>query len=184
MTRINVISPKNNTTINLLAEWKELVRIPNKISSGKTKLVDPKTYLPRKFPQKYVIRSDDYGVGGSGHELFFVPKLKWLHKHYMEIIQELSKRGYQKDNQWPSDVNESSHSTLWGDWEPDTEAYTRNIQRMYERFRDGNGVHRTGHKNNPKVIDNFDVLYDTWKQEGRIDSKLSLSQAWQTYTGE
>lgn len=79
MTRINCgIPPAELSNKHLIAEHREIKRIPNKISSGKFSLVG----VPEKFKL------------GKGHVKFFYNKLLFLKKRYNSIYQECKKRGF------------------------------------------------------------------------------------------
>lgn len=79
MTRINCgIPPAELHDKHLLAEHREIVRIPNTIKSGKAKVED----LPETFRL------------GTGHVKFFYNKLKYLHCRYCDIYLECINRGF------------------------------------------------------------------------------------------
>ena len=82
MTRINAfIKPAELCDQMLLAEHREIKRIPNVISKSKKKLND------------YDI-PDDFRLG-AGHVLFFYNKVEYLHERYIEIRIECRKRGFE-----------------------------------------------------------------------------------------
>lgn len=79
MTRINVaIPPKTLTNRHLIAEHREIKRIPNTITSGRAKIVD----IPKQFSL------------GKGHVKFFYNKLGYLKNRYEELYQECLNRGF------------------------------------------------------------------------------------------
>ena len=79
MTRINVaIPPKELCRQHLLAETREIKRIPNLIAKGKYKL----TNIPPHFKL------------GTGHVTFFYNKLLYLKNRYEELYQECVERKY------------------------------------------------------------------------------------------
>ena len=75
MTRINLITPELLTNKQLLAEYRELPRIINRVAAGKTY-----KYIPAQFTM------------GAGHESFFGNKLWFLHKRHIAIRAELAAR--------------------------------------------------------------------------------------------
>lgn len=90
MTRINVgYNPEKLVAKMLLAEHREIKRIPNTVKSGRASL----TNLPIRF------------VLGAGHVKFFYNKLGYLLSRYNEVRRECLKRGY----------NVSDYSTAWQD---------------------------------------------------------------------
>lgn len=78
MTRINVgINPAELPTKLLLAEHREIKRIPNTIKSGKA--------IISGIPDKFTL--------GPGHVKFFYNKLLFLKNRYMDIYSECIRRG-------------------------------------------------------------------------------------------
>lgn len=79
MTRINVgIDPKELPNKLLLAEHREITRIPNAIKTNRAKIVD----IPKEFTL------------GSGHVKFFYTKLIYLKKRYEALYQECVDRSF------------------------------------------------------------------------------------------
>jgi len=79
MTRINVaIPPAELTMRHLLAEHREMKRIPNCVSRGRFNL--------KNIPKEFTL--------GKGHVAFFYDKLKYLKDRYEEVYQECLNRGY------------------------------------------------------------------------------------------
>ena len=90
MTRINVVPPSELCDKHLLAEIRELPRIPNSINSGRAKVDCPK-------PDQYVL--------GRGHVSFFYNKLGWLHERYNALHAECTARGFKVVYRWPDKVD-------------------------------------------------------------------------------
>lgn len=83
MTRINVgIMPSELNNRHLLAEHREIKRIPNAIAKGKYNLDN----IPSKFKL------------GTGHVKFFYNKLGYLHHRYIDLYEECIKRGFNVSN--------------------------------------------------------------------------------------
>ena len=79
MTRINVaILPSELNDKHLIAEHREIKRIPNTIKTGKA-VID-------NIPTLFTL--------GKGHVKFFYNKLKYLHERYDAIHRECMKRGF------------------------------------------------------------------------------------------
>jgi hypothetical protein len=79
MTRINCgIPPAELTDKHLLAEHREIVRIPNCVAKGR--------YSLKNQPQEFKL--------GTGHVKFFYNKLKYLLERYKTIYEECIKRGF------------------------------------------------------------------------------------------
>lgn len=129
MTRINIVPPAEICDQQLIAEWRELTRIPNGIVAGKY-IVDLK-----QIPERYTVRTEDNPDGGKGHMKFFFNKLKFLHRRYQAIMDELAQRGMPRRSMWPVDsLNIWSLQGLWGDYEPTPEAIALNRKRITEKF--------------------------------------------------
>ena len=83
MTRINVgISPVELNNQHLIAEHREIKRIPNCIAKGK--------YNMNGIPDKFKL--------GTGHVKFFYNKLLYLKNRYISLYNECIKRGFNVQN--------------------------------------------------------------------------------------
>lgn len=119
MTRINAgIAPKDLTRQHLIAEHREIKRIPNVIAKGKFNL--------KGQPKEFTL--------GTGHVKFFYDKLGYLKNRYEEIYSECLNRGYNVSyygNAWNNLPKE-----MMGDYTPtqrDVEIITERInQRLNE----------------------------------------------------
>ena len=116
MTRINVgIPPAELTDKHLLAEHREIKRIPNCIAKGK--------YNMEGIPDKFKL--------GTGHVKFFYNKLLYLKNRYISLYNECIKRGFNVQNYigaWDNIPEE-----LLNHYEP-TDADRQIIrQRIYDR---------------------------------------------------
>lgn len=110
MTRINVIPPAELCDQHLLAEYRELTRIPNRV---KRRIEEGKIEPPSHQPERYVL--------GEGHVLFFYDKLKFLRRRYLELGAECAARGFKTTPRWPA---MTYHPEVWKDYEPDLAART------------------------------------------------------------
>ncbi len=117
MTRINVVPVEELCDQHLLAEHRELTRIPNCIVRGR--------YSLKGQPDKYVL--------GTGHVKFFYDKLKFLHGRYAALHHECLRRGFQPKWLWPVDAIDRFE--LWQDYKPTEEAKALNRQRIQERMQ-------------------------------------------------
>ena len=83
MTRINVgIPPAELVNQHLIAEHREIKRIPNCIAKGK--------YNMDGIPDKFKL--------GTGHVKFFYNKLLYLKNRYTSLYNECIKRGFNVQN--------------------------------------------------------------------------------------
>lgn len=117
MTRINVGYPVEKLIReHLLAEHREIKRIPNNIKSGKSKIDN----IPNIFRL------------GTGHVKFFYNKLGYLKKRYDKIYKECIRRGYNVQNYSDSWVGISDE--LMQDWTPNNNDKQLIINRINEKL--------------------------------------------------
>lgn len=117
MTRINVgIDPRSLSSKHLIAEHREIKRIPNMVKSGKAKLVN----IPNQFTL------------GTGHVKFFYCRLGFLLERYKAIHAECLQRGFKVQDY--SDAWSNIPEQLMGQYEPTS----RDIQIIKERIKSKN----------------------------------------------
>lgn len=115
MTRINIGVPvKELTNKHLIAEHRELKRIPNVVRKGRCRL--------DKIPGEFSL--------GTGHVSFFYNKLGYLLNRYKQLYNECLARGYNVQNYEAS--WEGIPDNLMNDYTP-TE---RDVQIVRERIAD------------------------------------------------
>lgn len=116
MTRINVGIPVDTLSRqHLLAEHREIKRIPNAIRNGIADLDDiPSTFRMNK-----------------GHVRFFYNKLGYLLRRYKEIRDECYKRGYNITDY--SDAWVGLPEYLMNDWNPTPDDVSLIYGRMNEK---------------------------------------------------
>lgn len=115
MTRINIGIPvKQLTDKHLMAEHRELKRIPNVVSRGR--------YNLKTTPKEFTL--------GKGHVSFFYDKLGYLKDRYLELYDECRARGF----------NVQSYISSWDGVPRELmNSYTptqRDIDIVSERIRD------------------------------------------------
>lgn len=117
MTRINCGTPPSTlTNKHLIAEHRELVRIPNCVKKGRFNLDN----IPDKFKL------------GTGHVKFFYNKLKYLHSRYVELYNECKSRGFKVTNF--EDSFKDLPIELYNDYEPTFTDVQIITQRINERL--------------------------------------------------
>lgn len=116
MTRINLVPPEELCDQHLLAEHRELTRIPNAVARGKFSLTG---------------QPEDYKLG-EGHVRFFFNKLDFLHKRYAALHAECLARGFKVQNFWPQDL--PPQADLWQDYVPTDAALAASRARIRERM--------------------------------------------------
>jgi deoxyribonuclease (pyrimidine dimer) len=118
MTRINVVPVEELCDQHLLAEHRELTRIPNAVAKGKFSLEGQ--------PKDYKL--------GEGHVRFFFDKLEFLRKRYSVLHNECLMRGFNVTNRWPSAITAPGVSYLFKDYAPTPEALALNRERITIRM--------------------------------------------------
>ena len=122
MTRINLIDPSELCDKHLMAEYRELIRIPNAVYSGKMK-----TWY-KDAPSIYTL--------GTGHVKFFVDKILWLLNRHQDLFDELRYRGFnvtemQIDSQMAMFFKKNK---LFNEYQPTKEEVNLNISRILDRM--------------------------------------------------
>ena len=117
MTRINLIPVNELTDQHLLAEHREIKRIPNVILSGRYNL----DWQPSEF------------CLWTWHVKFFYDKLLFLRKRYLHLYEECLKRNFKVEWYWRSflwlDMN------LYNDYIPTQEAIELSRARIEEKIK-------------------------------------------------
>ena len=113
MTRINLVPPSELCDQHLLAEHRELTRIPNAIARGK--------YSLEGQPSDYKL--------GEGHVRFFFDKMYFLYRRYEDLHLECLRRGFNVSFKFP-DINfYASDKYLWNGYTPTEQALELNRAR-------------------------------------------------------
>lgn len=119
MTRINAFIPVAELSDkHLLAEHREIKRIPNMVNSGKAKI--------ENIPSKFTL--------GKGHVKFFYNKLLWLFNRYQQIRDECYKRGFNITDYSEAFMVWSENEYLVNDWQPDKTEIKRIQTILRERI--------------------------------------------------
>lgn len=129
MTRINAgIAPKLLSNQHLIAEHREIKRIPNNIMRMSL------PYFPKDALKKILAKVPSSFNLGKGHVTFFYDKIGYLHIRYLEIYFECLARGFKVTlysqvfiycaKRWPE---------LYHNWEPTLESLKLIQQRLYEK---------------------------------------------------
>jgi hypothetical protein len=119
MTRISVaVRSSELCDAHLIKERIEILRIPNSIKSGKAKV------NLAKIPKTFTL--------GTGHVVFFYPRLKYLHKRYTELTEECLKRKFNVTDY--SDAFHELPETLYNDYEETSADRFLLVERINERL--------------------------------------------------
>jgi deoxyribonuclease (pyrimidine dimer) len=120
MTRVNVVPPSELCDQHLLAEHREITRIPNMLLAGKLKY-------------EYNDRPDEYTLG-AGHIKFFTNKMRWLWQRYLAVHAECIRRGFAVTDIWPYDEWGCAVLDNWNDWKVTPMALRLNRARIRDRM--------------------------------------------------
>jgi deoxyribonuclease (pyrimidine dimer) len=117
MTRINTIPPQELCDKHLMAEIREITRIPNTVKSGKARI--------EGIPETFRL--------GSGHVKFFYDKIFYLQKRYKQLYDECQYRGFNvQDN---SGSFKGIPIELMNDWTPTPDSIKLIRERLEEKFK-------------------------------------------------
>jgi len=114
MTRINVIPVEELADQHLLAEARELPRIPNAILKGR--------YNLSGMPSEYTL--------GQGHVKMFYTRLGFLKRRYDQLHRECLERGFNVEYRFP----EGLPADMMGDYTPTEHALKINRERIITRW--------------------------------------------------
>lgn len=117
MTRINVVDPAILCDQHLLAEHRELTRIPNDIVARNGK-------VPLSKEPHYLL--------GTGHVTFFRDKLLFLKNRYDALHEECLNRGFNVTYKWPKEIE--NFQSLWNDYIVTDNDIRLNEARINERM--------------------------------------------------
>ena len=123
MTRINVVPVQELTNQHLLAEYREITRLPSNLNKALNRKGKP--FDLSEIPPEYVL--------GTGHVKFFFNKMLFLSKRFELLVNELIKRGY-NINYTDSTIFLQCDDTFKNDYIPTQEALEMNRQRINDRL--------------------------------------------------
>jgi deoxyribonuclease (pyrimidine dimer) len=130
VTRINVVDVQDLTDSWLLAEFREITRLPD--TYEKSLKAKNKTQVPSSYTL------------GKGHVVFFHDKGEWLESRYNALYRELLSRGY---NATLLPIQFSKIPTCVS-FSPSSAECLKNITRFREKFEAGQK-----HKLNKSSVD-------------------------------
>ncbi len=121
MTRINLVKPIELSDQHLIAEYREIFMIGSALQRS---MKSPNWNITKEsLPKKFTLN--------TGHVRFFYNKGKYLYKRYLDIIEEMKRRGMNPNprrlfnkEQWPDE--------LYNDWTPNE----IDIQVVKERIKE------------------------------------------------
>ena len=125
MTRINAgIDPSELSDKHLIAEHREIKRIPNLLAKGKLW----KDRDPKRIPEKFTL--------GKGHVLFFANKMGFLWHRYITLNLECKVRKFNVTNFNSCFAQLLDQDIFWEEeWYPDDKDIEIIKQRIKERTK-------------------------------------------------
>lgn len=122
MTRINVVPVQELTRQHLVAEYREIMRLPKNLSTALNRKSSPFSF--DEIPSQYKL--------GKGHVKFFFNKFKFLENRFKQLLDEMDSRGYTANFRDSTMFKVSPE--FYGDYSPTPEALEINRQRIKERL--------------------------------------------------
>ena len=125
MTRINIIPPNELYDQHLIAEYREITMVP---AALKRTLNSKNGLVKSKISNKYTLN--------SGHVYFFYNKGKYLEKRYIEIIEEMKKRGFNPNPKRKFPIDIFKKNNLYKDWTPTIEDFKIIKERIEKKLNE------------------------------------------------
>jgi deoxyribonuclease (pyrimidine dimer) len=123
MTRINVVPVKELMDQHLLAEVREITRLPKNLSQSLNRKSGP--LKDTEIPLEYVL--------GKGHVKHFLNKFKWLEHRFIALLNECESRGFNITHK-DSTIFQNVPSKYYNDWKVTQKALDLNRERIYTRI--------------------------------------------------
>lgn len=124
MTRINVIPPKDLNVKMLVAEYREITRLPKNLTKSLSR--KGKKFELKEIPEVYTL--------GPGHVKFFYSKMLFLEKRFTALVQEMLDRGYNPTYR-DAGIFANCDKLYYNDYVPTQEAIEINKARILERTK-------------------------------------------------
>lgn len=124
MTRINVVPVTDLSTKHLVAEYREIARLPNNLRTSLNR--KGKQFSYSEIPNSYTL--------GKGHVKFFYDKMKFLQNRFEQLVTEMLRRGYNPMFR-DSTIFIPDNIKFYNDYVPTEEAIKINMERIVERSK-------------------------------------------------
>lgn len=122
MTRINVVPPTELSTKHLVAEYREITRLPGNLKTSLTRKTKP--FDLKEIPTEYTL--------GTGHVKFFYNKMQYLKNRFENLVTEMLLRGYNPTYR-DSSIFDVDDERFNNDYVPTEQAIEINRIRIKER---------------------------------------------------
>lgn len=124
MTRINVVPPSELSTKHLVAEYREITRLPGNLKASLNRKTKP--FDLKEVPAEYTL--------GTGHVKFFFTKMAYLKKRFESLVAEMLLRGYNPTYR-DSSIFVVDDERFNNDYVPTEQAIEINRARIKERSK-------------------------------------------------
>lgn len=121
MTRINLVKPSLLSREHLIAEYKEIMRLPGNLETSLNRKGKPFDLV--EIPKSYTL--------GTGHVKFFYDKFYFLKKRFELLVEEMITRGYSPTYTDSSIFNVDEQ--FMNDYTPTIDEIELNISRINDR---------------------------------------------------
>lgn len=122
MTRINVIPVQELNGKMLVAEYREIMRLPNNLEKSLNR--KGKSFSMNEIPSQYKL--------GTGHVKFFFDKFAFLEKRFKQLLDEMDNRGY--NAKFRDSTMFQVSPEFYNDYSPTQNAIEINRERIKERL--------------------------------------------------
>jgi deoxyribonuclease (pyrimidine dimer) len=124
MTRINIVPVQELSRQHLVAEYREITRLPGNLITALNRKSKPFSFS--EIPPQYVL--------GPGHVKFFFNKMQFLEQRFEQLVQEMLRRGY-NPNFRDGSIFRQCLPEFYTNYVPTEEALQLNRQRIKERTK-------------------------------------------------
>lgn len=122
MTRINVVPVESLSRQHLIAEYREITRLPGNLRASLSRKGKP--FSMSEIPSDYKL--------GAGHVKFFFDKMLYLEQRYTQLVTEMIRRGY-NPSFMDATIFRDCPAQFYNNYEPTQEAIELNVARIKER---------------------------------------------------
>ena len=127
MTRVNVVEPSELVRQHCHAEVREITRVFSLARKATQQYGNASVWAKAKKPvSQYTL--------GTGHVLFFVPRIRYLAQRYQELCDNWRARGYSVNQISEKDLLSGIDKSFLGDYTPTQDAVKINRERIALRL--------------------------------------------------
>lgn len=124
MTRINLVPPEDLSVKHLVAEYREITRLPKNLEKSLSRKSKP--FSLAEIPSEYTL--------GKGHVIFFYNKMRFLQERFEKLVAEMLRRGYNPIYR-DSSIFIPKDSVYYKNYNPTEKEIELNKKRIAERSK-------------------------------------------------